>query len=176
MFKARTLEDVMEDLRPKALKANEITELLAESLSSYKYKKLGLNQEERAAILYFDFPKTVDKSIHEDIKKLEEKTKWKIKINEQMNLNASDIIIRRLLKNADIKKISYHLNENKIVVALKSSFEITTELEEFKKFTGVNLVIQGEMSTLSNCIQTESGIFSEYTKATFRAKQSFGAY
>jgi len=165
LFKARTLEDVMEDLKPKALKANEITDLVAESLSSYKYKKLGLNQEERVAILYFDFPKVVDNSIKEDIKKLEGKTGWKVEINEQMNLNASDNLIRRLLKKADIKKISCHLIENKIVVALKSSFEITTELEEFKKLTGVNLLIQSENNASSKGITTEkNGIFKEYTK------------
>jgi hypothetical protein len=165
LFKARTLEDVMEDLKPKALKANEITDLVAESLSSYKYKKLGLNQQERVAILYFDFPKVVDNSIKEDIKKLEGKTGWKVEINEQMNLNASDSLIRRLLKKADIKKISCHLNENKIVVALKSSFEITTELEEFKKLTGVDLLIQSENNVLSKGITTQKdGIFKEYTK------------
>lgn len=166
LFKARTPEDVAEDLKPKSLKANEITAIVSECLSSYNYKKLGLNQEERVAILYFDFPSAIDNSIQDDIEKLEEETGWKIEINEQMNLNASDILIRSLLKNADIKKISCHLNENKIVVALKSPFEVTTELEEFKKLTGVNLVVQSESKTLSNSMSTENdGIFSEHTKA-----------
>ncbi|MBX4262928.1 MBL fold metallo-hydrolase [Clostridium estertheticum] len=108
LFKARTPEDVTYDLLPKSLKANEITDLVSENLSSYEYKKLGLNQEERKAILYFDFPKTIDKSIHEVIKTLEGKTGWKIEINDQMNLNSSDKLIRNLLKEADIKKISCH--------------------------------------------------------------------
>ncbi|HEY5562952.1 MAG TPA: MBL fold metallo-hydrolase RNA specificity domain-containing protein [Clostridiaceae bacterium] len=165
LFKARSQEDVELDLEPKTLKANEITELVAESLSPYKYKKLGLNQVERVAILYFDFPKRVDNSIYSAIDELEAKTEWKIEINEQMNLNASDNLIRSLLKNADIKKISCHLNENKIVVALKSSFVITTEAEEFYKLTGVNLLIQSEGKSLLNCIDAQSSNkLSEYSK------------
>ena len=174
LFKARTAEDVAEDLKPKALKANEITALVSECLSSYEYKKLGLNQEERVAILYFDFPSVVDNSIHEAIKNLEEKSGWKIEINEQMNLNASDNLIRRLLKNADIKKISCHLNENKIVVALKSSFEITTELEDFKNLTGINLVIQSDNNTLLNSMSTENnGVFTEHNKAPLEQNIAF---
>ncbi len=174
LFKARTPEDIRLDLEPKTLKANEITALVSECLSTFQYKKLGLNQEERVAILYFDFPKTVDNSIYEVIKKLEEKTAWKFEINDQMNLQASDNLIKSLLKNADIKKISCHLNENKIVVALKSSFEVTTELEEFKNTTGVTLVIQSETNALSNSMSTDNGaIFSEYSKAPLEQNIAF---
>lgn len=174
LFKARTVEDVIEDLKPKILKANEITALALEYLSSYQYKKLGLNQEEKVATLHFDFPKAIDSSIHEVVKKLEEDTGWKFEINEQMNLNASDILIRSLLKNADIKKISCYLNENKIVVALKSSFEITTELEEFKKLTGVNLILQSESTTLSNSVPTDNEImFTEHDKAPLEQNTAF---
>lgn len=55
-------------------------------------------------ILYFDFPKTVDESIYEAIKTPEGKTGWKIELNDQMNLNSSDKLIRKLLKDVDIKK------------------------------------------------------------------------
>ncbi|MPQ29850.1 MBL fold metallo-hydrolase [Clostridium estertheticum] len=174
LFKARTPEDVTYDLLPKSLKANEITDLVSENLSSYEYKKLGLNQEERKAILYFDFPKTIDKSIHEVIKTLEGKTGWKIEINDQMNLNSSDKLIRNLLKEADIKKISCHLNENKIIVTLKSFFEITTELEDFKHITGVDLLIQSEGNILSNSKVTDnSSMFSEYSTAPLEQNKAF---
>ncbi|GCD11522.1 MBL fold metallo-hydrolase [Clostridium tagluense] len=174
LFKARTSEDVRLDLEPKTLKANEITALAFECLSAFKYKKLGLNQEERVAILYFDFPKSVDNSIHKTIKELEEKTGWKFEINEQINLQSSDNLIKSLLKNADIKKISCHLNENKIVVALKSSFEISTELEEFKNLTGVNLVVQSESTDLSNSMSTDiDAIFNEHNKAPLEQNVAF---
>ena len=174
LFKARTPEDVTYDLLPKSLKANEITVLVSESLSAYEYKKLGLNQEEKKAILYFDFPKTIDKSIHEAIKTLEEKTGWKIELNDQMNLNSSDDLIRKLLKDADIKKISCHLNENKIIVTLKSAFEITTELDDFKNITGVNLLIQSEGNSLSNSKATDnSGTFIEYTTEPLEQNKAF---
>jgi len=174
LFKARTLEDVTYDLKPKSLKANEITDIVSESLRSYEYKKLGLNQEEKKAILYFDYPKTLDNSIHEAIKTLEEKTGWKIELNDQMNINSSDNLIRNLLKGADIKKISCHLNENKIIVTLKSTFEITTELDDFKNITGVTLLIQSEGNGLSNSkVNDNSGMFSEYTTAPLEQNKAF---
>ena len=174
LFKARNSGDVTSDLKPKTLKANEINDIVAEGLNTYEYKKLGLNQEERIATLYFDFPKGIDDYVHEVIKRLEEKTAWKIEINQQMNLNASDNLIRSLLKNADIKKISCLLNENKIVVALKSSFEITTELEKFKKLTGVNLLIQSEGNGLLNSVDTSSSdIFSEFSTAPLEQNKAF---
>ncbi|MGH4140786.1 MBL fold metallo-hydrolase [Clostridium sp.] len=174
LFKARTPEDVRLDLVPKTLKANEITSITSKYLSAFQYKKLGLNQEERVAILYFDFPRRVDNSIHEAIKNIEEKTGWKFEINEQMNLQSSDNLIKSLFKNADIKKISCHLNENKIIVTLKSSFEVTTQLKEFNNLTGVNLVIQSESNVLSNSMSTDNyAIFSEHSKAPLEQNISF---
>lgn len=165
LFKARTLEDVREDLQPKAAKANEITDLVSQELSCYKYKKLGLNQQEKLAILYFDFPKAVDSSTYEAIQAIEDKTKWTIKINEQMNINAADNLIRSLLTGADIKKISCHLNSNKMIAALRSPFNVTTEQETFKKITGVELIIEGQDKALANCKPDEqNNEFRQFAK------------
>lgn len=163
LFKARTSEDVKEDLQPKAAKANEITDLVSEALSSYNYKKLGLNQQEKLAILYFDFPKSVDDSIYGAIHILEDKTKWKIKINEQMNINAADNLIRSLLKGADIKKISCQLNSNKMIAALRVPFHVTAEQETFKKITGVELIIEDQGMKRSEPDE-QNNTFGHFTK------------
>ncbi|MCY6484331.1 MBL fold metallo-hydrolase [Clostridium aestuarii] len=141
MFKAQTKEKVEEALSPRELKQNEINDIMSELFDEYGYKKAGLKINDKTAILNFDFPKVIADSIYEKMKEFKEQTSWNIKINESTNINAAENIIRSLLKEADIKKISYNIQQENIKVILNSTYKLKDEKEKFKKVTGLSLEI-----------------------------------
>ncbi|WP_392486686.1 MBL fold metallo-hydrolase [Haloimpatiens sp. FM7315] len=151
LFKARNYEEVERDLEKTGLKPNEIDEKIREYFGKFNYKKSGFKMEENKVILYFDFPKAVDKSIYEVTERFKKDIFWEVIISDSFNSNAGEILIRSLIKYP-IKKISYQLVEDKIVVDLednaKSSLKegFNREKEEFKRITSINLEIKDELS------------------------------
>lgn len=144
LFKARNIEDVKEDLKPKELKQNELGEFVEKYFNEYNYKKASYMLGQKKVILNFDFPRAIDTSINKKMVEFEEETNWSIEINEQTNINAAEVVIRQLFKDGDIKKISYHHGENMVLVTLNSDYKITGEIEEFKNETGLKLQIKGQ--------------------------------
>ncbi|MFD3156044.1 MBL fold metallo-hydrolase [Haloimpatiens sp. FM7330] len=146
LFKARNKQEVEEDLKPKELKPNEITELVKEYFGEYNYKKAGLKLENKKIILYFDFPKAVDQSIYSKIEKFKEDISWEISINEAFNNNAAELLIRDLFEGLNIKKISYQFSLNKIVVDIgkvnSKQNKFKEQKEKFKRITGIYLEIK----------------------------------
>ncbi|MDP4178247.1 MAG: MBL fold metallo-hydrolase RNA specificity domain-containing protein [Bacillota bacterium] len=145
MFKTRSKSEVEEALKPKALKLNEVLDYVSKYFKNYNYKKAGYKPEEKKVILNFDFPRALDSSINEVISNFESETCLQIEIKEQTNNNAAENLLRRLLKNAQIKKISFLINEYKVLVNIKGkSSSFTKEKEEFFKTAGLELIIKGE--------------------------------
>lgn len=143
MFKAKSRSDVEELLKPRELKPNEITELVNQYFSGYDYKKASIMYDTNTIVLNFDFPKAVPSSIFEVIGKFQDSVpNWKVKINENTNINAAEDIIKEIIENDAIKKISHYINENKVVVKLKTlDKDYQKEKEDFKKRTGIDLVL-----------------------------------
>lgn len=144
MFKARSKEEVEEELKPKELKPNEINDLIREYFNEYDFKKISIKLGEKKVILVFDFPRAVDTDINNIVSDFEDKFEWKVEINKETNNNALENLIRTLFLNLTIKKISFLLNHNKVLVLTDDKvggFE--AEKEEFKKETGFDIVIQG---------------------------------
>lgn len=145
MFKARSKSEVEEALKPKELKLNEVLDYVSKYFKNYNYKKAGYKIEEKKVILNFDFPRALDSSIDEVISDFESETCLKIEIKEQTNNNAAENLLRRLLNNSQIKKISFLINEYKVLVNIKGkSLTFTKEKEEFFKTVGLELNIKGE--------------------------------
>jgi predicted metal-dependent RNase len=146
LFKSKTKEEVEEASREKALKPNELGELTNQYFVKFNFKKSGFIYNEKKVILNFDFPDTVDKKIYNIMEEFQEKTGWRVEINNTVNINEASSIIREVLYNAHIKKISYKLQEKKAIVVLNSDFKAAeTELKDFKNKTGLELIIQGQM-------------------------------
>ncbi|MDS0525933.1 MBL fold metallo-hydrolase [Clostridium sp. SHJSY1] len=147
MFKARSEDQVNEDLMPKELKQNEVNDLVVEYFKDYNYKKISLKIEEKKVLLNFDFPKSVPETIKSKTEKFKETSGWDIDINEQANYTAAETLIRTLLKDVDIRKISLYAVENKYIVLIDNenlSFE--NEKEIFKNTTGIELSVQSKNS------------------------------
>lgn len=145
MFKAKTKAEVEEALRPKELKQNEVMDLVNEHFKGFSYKKVSYKLEEKKVILNFDFPRAVPTAINEVISSFKTETGIDVEIKEQANNNAVENLIRRLLKDSQIKKISYILNENRVLVNIKGkASDLTKEKNEFIETTGFEIIIQGE--------------------------------
>lgn len=150
MFKARSKEDVEEELKPKELKPNEINDLIREYFNGYDFKKISIKLEEKKVILVFDFPRAVSTDINNIIVDFEGEFEWKIEINKETNNNALENLIRTLFLNLTIKKISFLLNDNKVLVLTDDKVEgFEAEKEEFKKKTGFDIVLQGNNNVKS---------------------------
>ncbi|MBM7871010.1 putative metal-dependent RNase [Clostridium pascui] len=162
LFKGKSEEDVLETLAPKELKPNELSELVEKHFKEYNYKKSGFIYAEKKVILNFDFPRAVSSEINKTIEIFEEETSWKVEINNALNTNKAEQVIREILKDADIKKISFR--GNAAAVTLNSSYNITNEEEKFKEITGCNLEIltkgtENINEALKGNIQESSGSF-----------------
>ncbi|WP_234124693.1 MBL fold metallo-hydrolase [Clostridium hydrogenum] len=144
MFKARSEEEVEEELAPKELKPNEINDLVKDYFGEYDFKKISIKLEEKKIILVFDFPKVVDEKINNIIAEFEDKFAWKVEINKETNSNAVENLIRTLFIDLNIKKISFLFNEDKVVVITDDEVKDNKKLEEkFKSSTGFDIVFQG---------------------------------
>ncbi|WP_097026285.1 MBL fold metallo-hydrolase [Clostridium peptidivorans] len=145
LFKVKSEENVLEALAPKELKPNELSELVEKHFKEYNYKKSGFIYAQKKIILSFDFPRAVPNSICESMKGFEEETGWKVEVNNALNTNKAEQVIREILKDADIKKISFRGND--ALVTLNSNYNITDERGKFIEITGCNLEI------LTKCIE-----------------------
>lgn len=156
MFKAKSEEEVKEELAPKELKPNEINDLVKEYFHKYNFKKISIKLEEKKIVLVFDFPKVVDKKINNIIAEFEDKFDWKVEINKETNSNAVQSLIRTLFVDLNIKKISFLFNEDRVVVITDDEAKNSKKLEEeFKNNTGFDIVFQGNNKNTSineNCI------------------------
>lgn len=152
MFRARTNEEIQEDLSSGELKANQITEVVHNMFDIFHFKKAGLNEAEKKVILYFDFPYVV-KIEHALIEEFRRKTNWQLEIYPNINNNAAEIFAKKLLSNMKIKKISFVLNEKKVVVTAQDEGMPIDKIEEakaeFQRVTGIQLIAknQNEKST-----------------------------
>ena len=140
MFRVSGEQTVQENLKPKELKQNEIKDLAEEYFKDYGVKKVSIIEASRAVVLNFDFPKALNQDIYKVMETFKENTNWEVDINPQSNLNAADILIRGLLPFGSINKISYMLNENKVVISIN---EVESDLdivkEEYENSTGFKL-------------------------------------
>lgn len=159
LFKAKSAEEVEETLKPVEFKQNEINDLVKTYFSEYSYKKASLILEDKKVILNFDFPKAIDRTIYKKAKEFEDTTKWKIEINEQTNINSVNALIKDKLGKGEVRKISYFLSENTVIVILNDEQGLEEEIEEIKHTTGLNIKVSG---TSSN---TEGTVENDYYKA-----------
>lgn len=151
LFKAKTKEQVDEDTKERELKPNELNDFINEYFSIYEFKKASLIYDEKKVSLSFNFPEIVDKSIFEAINEFEKKTSWKAEISDKVNINAVDNLIREIFYDADIKKISFKLEDKKAVVILNSKLIMEErKLQLFKESTGIDILIQNPGESVSN--------------------------
>ncbi|OBR96769.1 MULTISPECIES: MBL fold metallo-hydrolase [Clostridium] len=143
LFKINPEDKVSQNLKNNEIKLNELKEAADKYFNKFNTKKISFICDQKKVILNFDFPAVVDKSIYEEIKKFEEEVKWKVEINNAVNINAVSEVVRINLQDVSIKKISYRLGENQVVVMLNSKCNVEKEkLSEIENITGLQVLVQ----------------------------------
>ena len=143
LFKPNPEDKVSQSLKHNEIKPNELKEAADKYFNKFNTKKISFICDQKKVILNFDFPTVVDKSIYEEIKKFEEEVKWKVEINNTVNINAVSEVVRINLQDVSIKKISYRLGENQVVVMLNSKCNVEKEkLVEIENITGLHVLVQ----------------------------------
>lgn len=162
LFKARTEDDIREDLKPKELTQQELIKNIEEKFSAFDYKKISVMIDRKEIILNFDFPQGVDSSIKEIINDFYNETQWKISINEKINNSSAELLIRKLIDSMSIKKISFYPEKFLVQVYLnkKSTYDNTPN-KIFEEKTGWKLSIVEEGISADNNLISGDKLFFE---------------
>ncbi|MBA5850950.1 MBL fold metallo-hydrolase [Clostridium sp. cel8] len=151
LFKPKLKKEVEELLKPHELKPNELNDIVNKYFSSFNFKKASLIYKEKKIVLNFDFPLVVDDKIYEVIEEFKRDVEWNVEISNTTNINEVSVIVNEMLKNADIKKISYRLNERTVKVILNSYFDVPSHItDEFLKRTGLFMSIEYSNRSINN--------------------------
>lgn len=148
LFKARTEDDINEDLKPKELTLQDLTNIVEEKFKVFEFKKISIMSDKKEIILNFDFPQGVDASIKNIMEEFYNETGWSIKLNEKINNSAAELLIRKLIDSMKIKKISFYPEKCTVQVFLNDkNIGNGKESDLFEEKTGWKLLIVEEGSS-----------------------------
>lgn len=151
LFKARTEEDINEDLKPKELTLQDLTNIVEEKFKAFEFKKISMMADKREIILNFDFPQGVAPSIKNIMEEFYNETDWNIKLNEKINNSAAELLIKKLIDPMKIKKISFYPEKFTVQVFLNTkNIGNGKEGMLFGEKTGWKLLIVEEGSSSNN--------------------------
>jgi len=128
------------------MEVNQMLSLVDEYFSreSGLYKK-GARFDEKIALLYFDFPDIAKDRYSHLFKEFEERTGWKVEINDNVNTSAINDVVYKLLPDVAISKISYKSSNKLVSVKIDGEIEDIQEVKDkFYNETGLNLSINGK--------------------------------
>lgn len=168
LFKARTKEEVQECLKPKEINQQELIEKIEEKFKDYKYKKISIILDKKMVILNFDFPHAVSETIKTLMEEFKNDTKWNITLNEKMNLNEAEILIRSLIDDDLINKISFYPEKHAVNVAMKTdNYDNLEIINIFKNKTGWNMKINGNKTdNVYDCSDDNKNLFFKAEQCT----------
>lgn len=145
LFKARNEEEIREELKPKKLTQQILTDIVEEKFKDFEYKKISIMTDRKEIILNFDFPQSIDSSIKDIMNDFYNETQWKININDRINNSSAELLIKKLIDPASIKKISFHPEKLLVQVFLnKKRVSDGSESKVFEAKTGWKLSIVEE--------------------------------
>ena len=150
LWKAREEKDIALDLEKKEPTQQQLGSKVEEMFRGYPYKKISYSNENRSITLGFDFPDALDQSIETTFRQFTEGTGWSITINENMNFNAAEIMIRGYFGYENVDRISYFIANKRYQVVLKKAPETLQSkklCDDFLKNTGWELVITSQDQT-----------------------------
>ena len=150
LWKARESKDIALDLEKKEPTQQQLGSKVEEMFRGYPYKKISYSNENRSITLGFDFPDALDQSIETTFRQFTEETGWSITINENMNFNAAEMMIRGYFGYENVDRISYFIVNKRYQVVLKKAPETLQSkklCDDFLKNTGWELVITSQDQT-----------------------------
>ena len=150
LWKAREEKDIALDLEKKEPTQQQLGSKVEEMFRGYPYKKISYSNENKSITLGFDFPDALDQSIETVFRQFTEETGWSITINENMNFNAAEMMIRGYFGYENVDRISYFIVNKRYQVVLKKAPETLQSkklCDDFLKNTGWELVITSQDQT-----------------------------
>ena len=150
LWKAREEKDIALDLEKKEPTQQQLGSKVEEMFRGYPYKKISYSNENKSITLGFDFPDALDQSIETTFRQFTEGTGWSITINENMNFNAAEMMIRGYFGYENVDRISYFIVNKRYQVVLKKAPETLQSkklCDDFLKNTGWELVITSQDQT-----------------------------
>ena len=151
LFKARTEDDIKEDLKPKELTQQKLMSLVEEKFKEFDYKKISIMLDKKEIILNFDFPQGVDPSIKNIMQDFYKETEWRTNMNEKINNSSAELLIKKLIEPTRIKKISFYPEKFSVSVFLNGkNIDEGNKSKVFEEKTGWKLCILEEGSLAVN--------------------------
>lgn len=164
LFKAKTKEEVQEDLKPKEINQQELINIVESKFKDYNYKKISVMLDKKTIILNFDFPHAVKKDIENIMDEFRNETEWDIQFNEQINKNEAELLIRSLLISNTIKKISFYPENYTVKVVIKEDEKYDLNIKNiFKEKTNwdikINEQVLSSIDLETNTLKNKSRFF-----------------
>lgn len=128
------------------MEVNQALALAEETFTSFGLYKKGARYEEKIILLNFNFPIVAKKNIQDKVLEFEEKTKWKIEVNNECSKEACDFLIESLIPSGFYmtKAPSFYRVENLFRVVLNELPKNYKDIEyEFYEKTGLTLYLNG---------------------------------
>lgn len=106
------------------------------------YKK-GARQEEKTALLYFNFPARVTQDYAGLLQEFTEKTGWRVEVHPEFNHMAAEELVYTLLNGAAaVNKFSYYRPEGMVVIDVDREIANLEEIKrKFTVLTGLRLEV-----------------------------------
>lgn len=142
LFRANSQEEVQQNLAPKELTPQQLELKIRELFSGLVWKKISFHQEQRRAVLNFDFPDVVNpENFRPGADTFYENTGWKIEISPSVNHAAASLLLAQLF-GGRIGKTSYFADQKCYHIQLRAGAEGDLNSQEiFQQTTGWTLGI-----------------------------------
>lgn len=159
LYHAISEEELKSEKDEGPMEVNQMLSLVDEYFSRETglYKK-GARFDEKIAILYFDFPDVAKNKYSDLFKEFEERTGWKVELNENVNTSAINDVIYKLMPNVTINKVSYKGADKLVSVKIDGEIENIEEVKDkFYNETGLKLVINGQDAPVDTIRLVDTG-------------------
>ncbi|MDI3529641.1 MAG: uncharacterized protein PWQ23_1460, partial [Thermoanaerobacter sp.] len=159
LYHAVLEEELKKEKDEGPMEVNQMLSLVDEYFSreSGLYKK-GARFDEKIALLYFDFPDVAKDRYSHLFKEFEERTGWKVEINENINTSAINDVIYKLLPDVTISKVSYKGADKLVSVKIDGEIENIQEVKDkFYNETGLKLNINGKDASVDTIAVVDIG-------------------
>ncbi|TCW35018.1 Cft2 family RNA processing exonuclease [Thermohydrogenium kirishiense] len=159
LYHAVLEEELKKEKDEGPMEVNQMLSLVDEYFTreSGLYKK-GARFDEKIALLYFDFPDVAKYRYSHLFKEFEERTGWKVEINENINTSAINDVIYKLLPDAAISKISYKSFDKLVSVKIDGEIEDIQEVKDkFYNETGLKLIVNGKDASVDTIGVVDKG-------------------
>ncbi|HHV74711.1 MAG TPA: MBL fold metallo-hydrolase [Thermoanaerobacterium sp.] len=159
LYHAISEEELKSEKDEGPMEVNQMLSLVDEYFSRETglYKK-GARFDEKIAILYFDFPDVAKNKYSDLFKEFEERTGWKVQLNENVNTSAINDVIYKLMPNVTINKVSYKGADKLVSVKIDGEIENIEEVKDkFYNETELKLVINGQDAPVDTIRLVDTG-------------------